>query len=50
MHHTDTAREWAYDRGSHFGRLDKALTEAGQRKWVVVDMKADWRRIYPFDN
>ena len=47
VHHTDAEREWAYDRESHMGRLDAALTEAGQRGWIVVDMKQDWRRIYP---
>ena len=49
VHHTDAAREYAYDRQSHIGRLDKALDEALQRKWVVVDMKADWNVIYPFE-
>jgi hypothetical protein len=48
VHHTDAEREWAYDRASHVGRLDKALDEAAQRGWVVVDMKKDWRVIYPF--
>jgi phosphoglycolate phosphatase-like HAD superfamily hydrolase len=47
VHHTDADREWAYDRQSHIGQLDKALDEASQRGWVVVDMKADWRQIYP---
>jgi hypothetical protein len=47
VHHTDAEREWAYDRKSHIGRLDKALDEASQRGWVVVDMKADWSQIYP---
>jgi phosphoglycolate phosphatase-like HAD superfamily hydrolase len=47
VHHTDADREWAYDRKSHIGQLDKALDEASQRGWVVVDMKADWRQIYP---
>jgi phosphoglycolate phosphatase-like HAD superfamily hydrolase len=47
VHHTDAEREWAYDRGSHIGGLDEALDEAGQRGWVVVDMKKDWGRIYP---
>jgi phosphoserine phosphatase len=47
VHHTDGDREWAYDRDSHIGRLDDALDEADQRGWVVVDMKEDWRRIYP---
>jgi phosphoglycolate phosphatase-like HAD superfamily hydrolase len=47
VHHTDADREWAYDRQSHIGQLDKALDEASQRGWVVVDMKADWSQIYP---
>ncbi|MFJ4193440.1 HAD family hydrolase [Pseudomonas sp. NPDC089534] len=49
VHHTDAKREWAYDRQSDIGRLDKALDEAKSRGWTVVDMAADWRRIYPFD-
>lgn len=49
VHHTDAEREYAYDRDSHFGRLDKALTEAESRKWLVVDMKNDWNTIYAFD-
>lgn len=40
-------REWAYDRNSHIGKLDKALDEANARGWVVVDMKRDWRQIFP---
>ncbi|XXK21197.1 HAD family hydrolase [Arenicellales bacterium nBUS_48] len=47
IHHTDADREWAYDRNSHIGRLDKALDESKQRGWLVVDMKKDWSRIYP---
>jgi hypothetical protein len=47
VHHTDAKREWAYDRDSHIGRLDKALNEAGKRAWTVVDMKRDWKVIYP---
>jgi len=47
VHHTDAQREWAYDRDSHIGRLDKALDEARQRKWTVVDMKKEWGVIYP---
>lgn len=47
VHHTDDSREWAYDRRSHIGRLDKALDEATARKWVVVDMKRSWKVIYP---
>jgi phosphoglycolate phosphatase-like HAD superfamily hydrolase len=49
VHHTDADREWAYDRQSHIGKLDKALDEALARGWTVVDMKQDWKRIYPFD-
>ena len=47
VHHTDAACEWAYDRTSHVGRLDKALDEANARGWTVVDMKNDWRAIFP---
>ena len=49
VHHTDAQREWAYDRQSHIGRLDKALDEARQRGWTVVDMKTEWSRIYVFE-
>ena len=49
VHHTDAVREYAYDRQSHIGKLDKAWDEAVQRKWTVVDMKADWKVIYPFE-
>ena len=48
VHHTDSIREWAYDRNSHIGKLDKALDEAIQRNWTVVDMEKDWMKIYPF--
>ena len=47
--HTDDEREWAYDRDSPVGRLDKALDEAQDRGWTVVDMKNDWNVIYSFD-
>ncbi|SFU22424.1 Phosphoserine phosphatase [Mesorhizobium sp. YR577] len=47
VHHTDAEREWAYDRQSHIGKLDKALDEAPKRGWLVVDMKTDWKVIYP---
>lgn len=46
VHHTDEQREWAYDRQSHIGKLDKGLDEARVNGWTVVDMKADWRIIY----
>ena len=48
VHHTDAEREWAYDRTSHVGRLARALDEAPQQSWLVVDMKKDWKRIYAF--
>jgi phosphoglycolate phosphatase-like HAD superfamily hydrolase len=48
VRHTDAEREWAYDRQSPIGRLDKALDEAPRRGWVVVDMKQDWKVVYPF--
>jgi phosphoglycolate phosphatase-like HAD superfamily hydrolase len=48
VHHTDAAREWAYDRTSSVGKLDKALDEAQKRGWLLVDMKTDWKVIYPF--
>lgn len=49
VHHTDAVREYAYDRQSAVGRLDKAWNEAVRRKWTVVDMKNDWKVIYPFE-
>jgi hypothetical protein len=49
VHHTDAAREYAYDRDSAFGKLDKALNEAERRNWLVVDMKNDWKKIFAFD-
>lgn len=47
IHHTDAEREWAYDRDSHVGRLARGLDEGPQRGWTIVDMKADWKVIYP---
>jgi hypothetical protein len=49
VHHTDAEREVAYDRDSSIGRLDKALDEAQQKGWTVVDMKKDWKRVFPFE-
>jgi len=46
IHHTDAEREWAYDRDSNVGRLDRGLDEADGRGWVVVDMKNDWKQVY----
>ena len=50
VHHTDAEREWAYDRQSSIGKLDKAWDEATARKWTVVDMKTDWKRVFAFEN
>ncbi len=47
VHHTDAEREWAYDRDSSIGRLDQGLDEALAKGWTVVDMKQDWKIIYP---
>ena len=47
VHHTDSTREWAYDRKSSIGHLDRALTEAPNYHWLVVDMQQDWKKIYP---
>jgi phosphoserine phosphatase len=48
VHHTDAKREWAYDRQSLVGKLDKGLEEAQARGWTVVDMKTDWKVVFPF--
>lgn len=47
VHHTDSNREWAYDRHSSVGRLDKALDAAPRNGWTVVDMQRDWKSLYP---
>ncbi len=47
IHHTDAEREWAYDRESHIGRLDRGLDEAESRGWTVVNMRDDWLTIFP---
>jgi hypothetical protein len=47
VHHTDADREWAYDKGSHVGKLERGLDEAGKRGWILADMKQDWKVIYP---
>lgn len=49
LHHDDEKREWAYDRKSSVGRLDKAWDEAEKRGWTVVSMRRDFKRVYPFD-
>jgi phosphoserine phosphatase len=50
VHHTDAEREWAYDRASHIGKLDKGLDQAIKDGWTIIDMKNDWKVIYPFEN
>ena len=47
VRHTDAEREWAYDRDSHIGRLDRGLDEGPGRGWLIVDMARDWGRIWP---
>ena len=49
VHHTDAKREWAYDRGSHIGGLDKGLDEAKARGWTVVSIKDDWKKVFAFE-
>jgi phosphoserine phosphatase len=49
VHHDDAEREFAYDRESHIGRLDKGLDEGRANDWVVVSMKSDWKKIYAFE-
>jgi len=49
VHHTDAEREWAYDRASPIGKLDKAWDEATAKGWIVVDMKRDWKKVFAFD-
>ncbi len=47
IHHTDSVREWAYDRDSHIGKLEKGLDDAAKYNWKIVDMKEEWKNIYP---
>jgi hypothetical protein len=46
IHHTDSIREYAYDRESNIGRLDKGLDEADKKGWVITDMEKDWKEIF----
>ncbi|MEN8249088.1 MAG: HAD family hydrolase [Bacteroidota bacterium] len=50
VHHTDSIREWAYDRDSHVGKLDKGLDQAREDGWLVVDMQNDWNTIFIKEN
>lgn len=47
VHHDDGGREYAYDRMSHFGKLDRGLDEAPARGWLVLSMKNDWKQVFP---
>jgi len=49
VHHDDAEREWAYDRQSHVGKLDKAWDEGLRRGWAITSMKRDWKVIFPFE-
>ncbi len=49
VHHTDADREYAYDRKSHVGTLDKVLDIAADQGWIIVDMKKDWKEVFPGD-
>lgn len=49
LHHTDSVREWAYDRDSHIGKLDKGLDQANNDGWTVIDMANDWNVIFPYE-
>jgi len=49
VRHDDAQREFAYDRESHVGRLDKALDEAKARNWIIVSMKSDWKKVFAFE-
>ena len=49
VHHTDAEREYAYNRKSHVGKLDKALDEATAKGWTVVDMKTEWKKVFSFE-
>jgi hypothetical protein len=49
VHHTDATREWAYDRASPIGKLDRGLEEAKAGAWTVVDMKSEWKQIFAFE-
>ena len=49
VRHTDEAREWAYDRTSPVGKLDKALDDATAKKWTIVDMQKDWKKVFAFE-
>lgn len=48
VHHTDSDREYAYDaKPASSGKLVTALADAPRRGWTVVDMKSDWKIVFP---
>ncbi len=49
VHHTDSIREYAYDRVSHIGQLNKGLDSAAKYNWKIIDMQKDWKKIYSFE-
>ena len=49
VHHTDAVREYAYDRASKIGKLDKAWDDAVAKGWTVVDMKSEWNKMFAFE-
>ncbi len=49
LHHDDAVREFAYDRASVVGKLDRGLDEASKRGWTLVSMKMDWKRVFSFE-
>ena len=49
VHHTDSMREYKYDKDTHSGRLETALVEANEKNWLVVDMSKDWKKIFSFE-
>jgi len=50
VHHTDATREWAYDRDSSTGRLDRGLDDAATHGWLLIDMASEWNRVFPAEN
>jgi len=49
VHHDDSLREYYYDRAPGLGQLNRGLDDAAKYHWLIVDMKNDWKKIYPFD-
>jgi hypothetical protein len=49
IHHTDSVREWAYDKNSRVGELNRGLDEAAKDNWLIIDMKKDWKVIFPYE-